>query len=86
VRLTLEIFRKLVTDPSIEVRSSIGENPNAPDEIFEKLAKDESDDVRLSLSTNSGLPPHLLKALSEDDNMYVASSAKKTLEGMAAKK
>lgn len=84
-KLPLEIFLKLVVDPSSEVRSSVGENPNAPEEVFELLAKDTNDDVRLALSENSVLPTHLLKALAADDNMFVASSAQKTLEGIAQK-
>ncbi|PZM84373.1 MAG: hypothetical protein DKT66_06975 [Candidatus Melainabacteria bacterium] len=83
--LPLEIFLKLVTDSSIDVRTSIGENPNAPDEILELLSKDSSDDVRLALSTNSAIPLHLLTVLSEDDNMFVASSAKRTLESIGSK-
>lgn len=83
--LPLEIFLKLVTDSSIDVRTSIGENPNAPDEILELLSKDSSDDVRLALSTNSAIPLRLLTVLSEDDNMFVASSAKRTLESIDSK-
>jgi len=77
--LPLDIFHKLVTDPSIEVRTSVGENLQAPDEIFEVLAKDSSDDVRLSLSSNALVPTHILEALAADENMFVASNAKKTL-------
>lgn len=81
-RLALEIVLKLVTDPSDEVRSSLGENPNLPFEVFELLARDASDDVRLALSANSLLPAHLLEALAKDDNMFVASSAQKTLQNI----
>ncbi len=84
-RLPEDLFHHLAKDASEEVRISVGENPNAPDKILELLAKDSSEDVRLAISANSQLPAHLLKALTEDDNMYVASSAKKTLAAIAEK-
>ena len=73
------VLAKLASDASPEVRSSVCENANAPAELLEKLAADPSEDVRLAVAGNPRVPSHILKHLAGDENMFVSSSANKTL-------
>lgn len=76
------LLDKLANDTSAEVRLSVSENPNVPMSLLEKLAKDPSEDVRLGISSNARTPAQLLHALIRDENIYVASSASKTLANL----
>lgn len=76
------LLDKLANDVSPEVRLSVSENPNVPMSLLEKLAKDPSEDVRLGISSNSRTPAQLLHNLIRDENIYVASSASKTLSNL----
>jgi two-component system, chemotaxis family, response regulator Rcp1 len=73
------ILSQLAEDSDVEVRQSIVENPSTPASLLESLAKDLSDDVRMSMATSHRTPTDILKGLANDDNIYVSSSAKKTL-------
>jgi CheY-like chemotaxis protein len=73
------ILVKLSKDDNPEVRLSVSENLNAPPSLLEELAKDPSEDVRLGLAGNPRVPSKILSMLTEDENMFVASSAHKTL-------
>lgn len=73
------LLSKLANDSSVEVRLSVCENLNAPASVLEMLAQDASEDVRLGLSSNPRVPAHILKNLADDENIYVSSSANKTL-------
>jgi CheY-like chemotaxis protein len=77
--VSLATLSKLALDTDTDVRLSICENPNTPASMLEALAKDQSDDVRMGMATNGRTPIALLKDLANDDNIYVSSSAKKTL-------
>ncbi|HEY9775344.1 MAG TPA: response regulator [Planktothrix sp.] len=70
---------KLAADSNPDVRLGVSENPNAPHALLEQLAKDPSEDVRLGLAGNPKVPSKVLTLLAEDENMFVASSANKTL-------
>jgi len=73
---TLEFLSQ---DKHITVRLSVTENPNAPKPILEKLAHDESEDVRLGMAENPDIPAEILQSLAADENIFVATSAAKTL-------
>lgn len=76
------LLDKLANDECPEVRLSVSENPNVPMSLLEKLAKDPSEDVRLGISSNARTPAQLLNDLIRDENIYVASSASKTLANL----
>jgi chemotaxis family two-component system response regulator Rcp1 len=73
------LLSKLASDEHAEVRLGVSENPNAPASLLEKLAKDPDEDVRLGIAGNPRVPSQILTLLAEDENMFVASSANKTL-------
>ncbi|SRR5579883_1521195 len=73
------ILQELAKDISPEVRLSAAENPNLPASVLESLANDPNEDVRLGLSSNRKVPVHILQQLAEDENVYVSSTANKTL-------
>jgi CheY-like chemotaxis protein len=73
------ILVKLAKDASAEVRLSVCENLNTPLSILEMLARDPSEDVRHGLSGNPRVPAHILKNLAVDENIYVSSSAHRTI-------
>jgi two-component system response regulator len=74
-----EVLLGLSKDEHAEVRLSVAENPSAPKSVLELLSKDESDDVRLGLAENPHIPADILQNLAADKNIFVASSAAKTL-------
>jgi CheY-like chemotaxis protein len=77
--LPASVLEKLVDDPDPDVRISVSENPNATEEILKKLAHDPSEDVRMGVSENPKVPAEILSILAEDENMFVSSTASKTL-------
>ncbi len=74
-----DVLILLSQDKSIEVKLSVTENSNAPKPLLEKLAQDESEDVRLGMAENPHTPAEILQTLAADENIYVATSAAKTL-------
>jgi len=74
-----ETLLQLSKDVHDEVRLSVAENPKTPKAVLELLSKDASDDVRLGLAENPNIPSDILQALASDENIFVASSASKTL-------
>ena len=74
-----DILELLSQDKNVNVRLAITENPNAPKPILEKLAQDESEDVRLGMAENPDIPAEILQSLAADENIFVATSAAKTL-------
>jgi CheY-like chemotaxis protein len=78
-----EILLKLAADDHVEVRLAVTENPKTPATLLEQLAKDPSEDVRLGIAGNPRIPSKILSMLAEDENMFVASSANKTLSDIS---
>jgi PAS domain S-box-containing protein len=76
----IEVLALLAKDASSEVRMGVSENQNVPAAVLQSLAEDQSDEVRLELSGNPNTPVKLLERLAEDANVYVSSSASKTLQ------
>jgi len=74
-----DILLALAKDENDEVRLSVSENPNVPKEVLENLAKDKSDDVRMGMAANPKIPAEILHSLASDENIFVATSASKTL-------
>jgi CheY-like chemotaxis protein len=77
------LLLKLAKDEHAEVRLAVSDNPKASASMLESLAKDPSEDVRLGLAGNPKLPSKILTMLTEDENMFVASSANKTLASVS---
>jgi two-component system, chemotaxis family, response regulator Rcp1 len=75
----LDVLEQMSTDDHPDVRLGVSENPSTPEHILERLAKDESEDVRLGIAENPRIPARILELLAADENMFVASSAAKTL-------
>lgn len=75
----LDVIEQLASDKHPDVRVAVAENINAPEHILEKLAKDESEDVRLGIAENPRIPARILEILASDENMFVSSSANKSL-------
>jgi CheY-like chemotaxis protein len=74
-----DILSELSEDSNVDVRLGVAENPNAPKLILEKLARDQSEDVRLGMAENPHIPAEILQSLAADENIFVATSAAKTL-------
>ncbi len=75
----VDVIEQLASDSHPDVRIAVSENPNAPEQILEKLAKDESEDVRMGIAENPRIPARILQILAGDENMYVSSTASKSL-------
>lgn len=73
------VLQTLAKDESADVRLCAADNPHLPEAALKELANDPSEDVRLGLSANRKMPVHILQLLTEDENVYVSSSATKTL-------
>jgi chemotaxis family two-component system response regulator Rcp1 len=80
----IDILESLAKDTDTEVRISVAENPNTPKTVLELLSKDNNDDVRLGLAENPKVPSDILKTLAADENVFIASSAAKTLSNSGA--
>lgn len=78
-----DVLLRLATDEDADVRLGVSENPKASHLVLERLAKDPSEDVRLGLASNHRIPSEILALLIDDDNMFVSSSAKKTLSELS---
>lgn len=74
----------LSKDPDWHVRVCVADNPKTPVSVLEDLVRDPNDDVRLNMAGNPKLPDNLLRMLSEDENMYVMTSAQKTISAAAS--
>jgi len=77
------LLQKLANDDNADVRLAVTENPKVPAALLEQLAKDPNEDVRLGLAGNPRVPSSILSMLAEDENMFVATSANKTLSEAA---
>lgn len=73
----------LSKDPDWHVRVCVADNPKTPLSVLEDLVRDPSDDVRLNMAGNPLLPDNILRLLTEDENMYVMTSAQKTVNNAA---
>jgi two-component system response regulator len=78
-RTPLDVLEQMAKDKHPEVRLGVAENPSLPERILELLAKDESEDVRLGIAENPRIPKRILELLASDENLFVSSSASKTL-------
>lgn len=74
-----DVLEQLANDENVDVRLAITENPNASKSLLEKLAQDQSEDVRLGMAENPHIPAEILQSLAADENIFVATSAAKTL-------
>jgi chemotaxis family two-component system response regulator Rcp1 len=74
-----DVLLALAKDKNDDVRLSVSENPNVPKQVLEELAKDTSDDVRMGMAANPNIPAEILHSLASDENIFVATSAAKTL-------
>jgi chemotaxis family two-component system response regulator Rcp1 len=78
-----QLLLKLAGDENAEVRLAVSENPRVSASLLERLAKDPNEDVRMHIAGNPRVPSNILTMLAEDENMFVASSANKTLSDVA---
>jgi two-component system, chemotaxis family, response regulator Rcp1 len=74
-----DVLLTLAKDEDDDVRLSVSENPNVPKDVLEELAKDKSADVRMGMAANPNIPAEILHSLASDENIFVATSASKTL-------
>ena len=74
----------LSKDPDWHVRVCVADNPHTPLSVLDDLVVDPNEDVRLNMAGNPKLPTNLLRILSEDENMFVMTSAQKTLAAVVA--
>ena len=74
-----DVLLTLAKDENEHVRLSVSENPNVPKQVLEELAKDKSSDVRMGMAANPNIPAEILHSLASDENIFVATSAAKTL-------
>jgi chemotaxis family two-component system response regulator Rcp1 len=74
-----DVLLELTRDKEADVRIAVADNPKIPGAVLTLLAKDPSDDVRLGLAENPNLPSEILQNLSRDENIFISSSASKTL-------
>jgi two-component system, chemotaxis family, response regulator Rcp1 len=73
------VLLMLAKDENDDVRLGVSENPNVPKPVLEELAKDNSADVRMGMAANPNIPADILRSLASDENIFVATSAAKTL-------
>ncbi len=75
----IDVLDLMSEDVHAQVRLGVAENPSVPEHILEKLAQDKSEDVRLAIAENPRMPRRILELLAADENMFVATTATKTL-------
>jgi two-component system, chemotaxis family, response regulator Rcp1 len=74
-----DVLLTLAKDENADVRLGVSENPNVSKDVLEELAKDISEDVRMGMAANPNIPEEILHSLASDENIFVATSAAKTL-------